>query len=90
MACLRGGKIRPAPCAHGHRKTLAVWLGPVAEATDATEAPEGCRVVWLTPLRALAQDTAHSLSEPLRALGSELKVAVRNGDNLIPSKSKTP
>jgi ATP-dependent Lhr-like helicase len=72
----------------GTGKTLAVWLGPVAEAMDAREAPQGCRVIWLTPLRALAQDTARSLSEPLHALGSGLEVAVRTGDTSSYRKAK--
>jgi ATP-dependent Lhr-like helicase len=72
----------------GTGKTLAVWLGPVAEAMDAREAPQGCRVIWLTPLRALAQDTARSLSEPLHALDSGLEVAVRTGDTSSYRKAK--
>ena len=72
----------------GTGKTLAVWLGPVMEAMDATEAPEGCRVIWLTPLRALAQDTARSLAQPLLALGSGLEVAVRTGDTSSHRKAK--
>ena len=72
----------------GTGKTLAVWLGPVMEAMDATEAPEDCRVIWLTPLRALAQDTARSLAQPLLALGSGLEVAVRTGDTSSHRKAK--
>jgi ATP-dependent Lhr-like helicase len=72
----------------GTGKTLAVWLGPVAEAMDETDAPDGCRVLWLTPLRALAQDTARSLAEPLKDLGSKLEVAVRTGDTSSHRKAK--
>jgi ATP-dependent Lhr-like helicase len=72
----------------GTGKTLAVWLGPVAEAMDETDPPDGCRVLWLTPLRALAQDTARSLAEPLKDLGSKLEVAVRTGDTSSHRKAK--
>ena len=65
----------------GLGKTFSVWLGPVSEAVS-----EGnytaCQVLWITPLRALAQDTQQSLEEPLRALGLETRVTVglRTGD----------
>ncbi len=55
---------------------------------DETDAPDGCRVLWLTPLRALAQDTARSLAEPLKDLGSKLEVAVRTGDTSSYRKAK--
>jgi len=49
--------------ATGTGKTLAVWLGPLQEWlnenpvwTAKTSVP--LRVLWITPLRALAQDTA--------------------------------
>src|SRR5687768_11561060 len=62
----------------GQGKTLAVWLGPVAEALKAP--PDGCSVLWLTPLRALAQDTLCSLREPLEILAPHLQVEARTGD----------
>lgn len=60
----------------GTGKTLAVWLGAVAAGWTA----QPLRVVWLTPLRALAADTAAALAEPLAALAPEWTVAVRTGD----------
>jgi ATP-dependent Lhr-like helicase len=62
----------------GQGKTLAVWLGPVKEALKVK--PDGCSVVWLTPLRALAQDTLRSLREPLEILAPQLQVEARTGD----------
>jgi len=62
----------------GQGKTLAVWLGPVAEAVK--NPPAGCSVLWLTPLRALAQDTLRALREPLEILAPELHVEARTGD----------
>lgn len=64
----------------GLGKTLAVWMGPVAEALLETEEPKTCRVLWLTPLRALAQNTVDSLSAPLDELGSGMEVGSRTGD----------
>ena len=70
--------------ATGTGKTLAAWLGPVIEAAHEPNAPRSTphalRVVWVTPLRALAADTAASLGEPLEALGVPWQVETRTGD----------
>ena len=70
--------------ATGTGKTLAAWLGPVIEAvdepTDGRRRRRGLRVLWITPLRALAADTAESLREPLEALGIDWTVETRTGD----------
>ncbi|HBB73268.1 MAG TPA: hypothetical protein DC048_02345, partial [Planctomycetaceae bacterium] len=61
----------------GTGKTLAAWLGALARAEagaavggDACATPSrvGPRVLWVTPLRALAGDTVRALEEPLRTL----------------------
>ncbi|MEY3175251.1 MAG: hypothetical protein RLZZ436_3165 [Planctomycetota bacterium] len=70
----------------GTGKTLAAWLGPVAQALAESErdpaatAPGPLRVLWITPLRALALDTLHSLQEPLPGLGLNWTVECRTGD----------
>lgn len=73
--------------ATGTGKTYAAWLGPVQEALDelatTTAAPRGnapLRVLWLTPLRALAADTERALREPVEALGLPWTVESRTGD----------
>jgi ATP-dependent helicase Lhr and Lhr-like helicase len=73
--------------ATGTGKTYAAWLAPLLEwmrespAADrrARGAPP-LRVLWLTPLRALAADTAESLAEPLGALGLPWSLETRTGD----------
>ena len=51
----QGGLLHSAT---GTGKTLAAWLGPVAEGLAApNQDPRGLRVLWITPLRALAADT---------------------------------
>ena len=72
----------------GLGKTLAVWMGPVAEAFLENDEPKTCRVVWLTPLRALAQNTVDSLSAPLVELGSGLEVGSRTGDTSAYRRAK--
>ena len=51
----------------GTGKTLAAWLGSLARARKAGPRA-GLRVVWVTPLRALAADTVRALEEPLASL----------------------
>jgi ATP-dependent Lhr-like helicase len=83
--CGESGLIN-APTGTG--KTLAAWLGPVLEArhqrkltNDRTvRADGGLRVLWITPLRALANDLVGSLREPLAALDVPWTVEVRTGD----------
>jgi ATP-dependent Lhr-like helicase len=75
--------------ATGTGKTLAAWLGPIAEwiAEDrpVRQAPRKqqfvpLRVLWITPLRALAADTATALQAPLAALAPEWSIETRTGD----------
>ena len=69
----------------GTGKTLAAWLGAIARAEAvAAAAAHGPLVVWVTPLKALAADTALALEEPLRGaarLARGWSVGVRTGDS---------
>ena len=72
----------------GTGKTLAAWLGAIGR--DAAMRPEGAaqtglRVVWLTPLKALAADTVRALEAPLESQGLApvahgWSVGLRTGD----------
>ena len=81
----------------GTGKTLAAWLGALARSRRLAAArgdegpPEGLRVVWITPLKALAADTVQALEAPLPDLAPWLaphagrrpprwRVATRTGD----------
>ena len=64
----------------GSGKSLAAWLGPLAEAAAAGWPDGGPRVLWITPLRALAADTRENLAEAAAALGGSWRVEVRTGD----------
>jgi len=64
----------------GLGKTLAVYLGPLAEHLASGAKPTGCEVLWITPLRALAADTLRALREPLDALAPGLDAEARTGD----------
>jgi len=64
----------------GLGKTLAVYLGPLAEQLADGRKPGGCEVLWITPLRALAADTLRALREPLEALMPGMEAEARTGD----------
>ena len=69
----------------GTGKTYAAWLGPLLEAmAEPVEETDNLaprlRVLWLTPLRALAADTEKALRTPLDALGLNWTLERRTGD----------
>lgn len=67
----------------GSGKTYAVWLGILQALLDGhppRREAEPLRVVWLTPMRALAADTTKALTEPLRALAPTWTIGLRTGD----------
>ena len=72
----------------GMGKTYAAWLPTIMDWCDQhpdveswkTQKPEPIRVLWITPLRALATDTQQSLAKPVKALGLPWTVERRTGD----------
>ncbi len=76
----REGKSGLLHAPTGLGKTLAVYLGPLAEGMESMDRKGGCQVLWLTPLRALAADTLRALREPLASLAPHLEAEARTGD----------
>src|SRR5689334_15945697 len=79
----RAGQSGLVHAATGTGKTFAAWMGPLIEAlSEDAQRPthSALRVLWITPLRALAADTAESLRAPLEALGIPWRVETRTGD----------
>lgn len=72
----------------GFGKTLSVWLGPVSETLATEKNPRHCEILWITPLRALANDTLQSLREPIADLGLDWAVEARTGDTSSYRKAK--
>ena len=69
----------------GSGKTYAVWLGALnrfatkAPSPTATDKPAPLTVLWITPMRALAADTARALQAPLDDLGIDEATAASIG-----------
>jgi ATP-dependent Lhr-like helicase len=65
----------------GMGKTYAALVGPLALGVRGeTNRPPPLTVLWLTPLRALAQDTTLALARAAQALQPHWSVGVRTGD----------
>src|SRR5690554_4998623 len=79
-AAFRAGQSGLIHASTGSGRTLAAWLGPVSLALEQGRAPAGLRVLWITPLRALATDTAGNLQQAVDGLGLDWRVETRTGD----------
>ncbi|MDB5797857.1 MAG: box helicase [Paucimonas sp.] len=65
----------------GSGKTYALWFGALLrELTHPGPRRTGLRVLWITPMRALASDTARALQAPLADLLPGWQVGMRTGD----------
>ena len=85
----RSGESGLVHAATGTGKTLAAWGGPLAEWMSSVtshahkhrrDRTPPLRVLWITPLRALAADTEEALRQPLDELGIPWSLESRTGD----------
>jgi ATP-dependent helicase Lhr and Lhr-like helicase len=77
----------------GSGKTLAMWLPILAEflnsqAEGKAETKKGMRVLWITPLRALAKDVQLAMQEACDELEIPWRVALRTGDTTAAERQK--
>jgi ATP-dependent Lhr-like helicase len=80
----------------GAGKTYAVWFAAlsatIAERAAATAPPRwshaGTKLLWITPMRALASDTTRALAEPLPELGLDWRVGLRTGDTASAERAR--
>ena len=75
----------------GSGKTYAVWLGMLQDLLHRHPPGRGAeplRVVWLTPMRALASDTAKALAQPLADLAPAWTLGLRTGDTSSSERAK--
>lgn len=86
-AAYRAGESGLVHAPTGLGKTYAVWGGPVLDwlAANSNEEqwpkkPEPLHVLWITPLRALANDSAASMRAPVTDLNIPWTVELRTGD----------
>ncbi|MEA3114048.1 MAG: ATP-dependent helicase Lhr and Lhr-like helicase, partial [Caballeronia sp.] len=67
----------------GAGKTWAVWLGALAAYSDKPRnrsVPAPLTVLWITPMRALAADTARALQSAVTELAVPWSIGLRTGD----------
>src|SRR5690242_4595454 len=78
---IAGGRSVLLHATTGAGKTYAVWLGLLNLALRAPASePHGLRVLWITPMRALAADTTRALNAPVNDLHLAWSVGARTGD----------
>ena len=83
---IRAGKSGLVNAPTGCGKTFSVFLGSVIRFID--EHPvdyrsikgSGLRLLWVTPLRALAKDIGRAMEEVITELGMTWRIGIRNGD----------
>lgn len=88
-AAVKQGQSGLLHASTGAGKTYAVWFAalnrfassaPVEKSRKRKPLAEPLTVLWLTPMRALAADTARALEAPLRDLQLPWSVGLRTGD----------
>ncbi len=74
----------------GSGKTFAIWLGVLQALLDRLPRHKAAplSVIWLTPMRALAVDTARALTEPMRDLAPSWTIGLRTGDTPSSERAK--
>ena len=78
----------------GCGKTYAVFLGAIIQfinqhpADFAQRKNNGLRLLWITPLRALAKDIARAMEEVIVELNMQWRVGIRNGDTSTKERSR--
>ncbi|MCC5925947.1 MAG: ligase-associated DNA damage response DEXH box helicase [Bacteroidetes bacterium] len=74
----------------GSGKTLAMWLPFAVKALSEhnQRTKPAIRLLWITPLRALARDTELALQQSARELGVSWQVARRTGDSSAADKAR--
>jgi ATP-dependent Lhr-like helicase len=88
-----GGKSGLVHAPTGTGKTFAVWMPPLMEwieeqNTKKKSTQPRLRVLWLTPLRSLVEDTTRSLLEVVEGLDLPWTVESRTGDTSGTIKAK--
>lgn len=75
-------------CTTGAGKTFAVWFAALLRALREQDEGGGMRVLWITPLRALAADTEAALAASAAEIWPAWQVARRTGDTSAHTRKK--
>ena len=93
MACqYLSGKNGLLNAPTGSGKTMAMWILPLLEALKEQEKGKkfipGLRVIWITPLRALAKDIVNATQSAAKEMGLPWRIESRTGDTASSRKTK--
>jgi ATP-dependent Lhr-like helicase len=77
---IRSGSSGLLHATTGAGKTWAVWLGALAAYANEQKTPAPLTVLWITPMRALAADTARALQTAVTELAVPWSIGLRTGD----------
>ena len=78
----------------GCGKTFSVFLGALVDFINdhpgdyKTKKKNGLRLLWITPLRALAKDIGRAMEEVIGQLGMQWKIGIRNGDTDLAERAR--
>lgn len=78
----------------GCGKTFSVFIGSLIRFIEQhpndyrTQKNNGLRLIWITPLRALAKDIGRAMQEVISELGMQWQVGIRNGDTELKERQK--
>jgi len=78
----------------GFGKTFSVFLGAIIQFINEhpddyrSKKKNGLRLLWVTPLRALAKDIGRAMEEVIHELGMQWQIGIRNGDTDVSERAK--
>lgn len=93
-AHMREGRSGLVNAPTGCGKTYSVFIGAIQRFIDQhpgdyqTRKNNGLKLIWITPLRALARDIGKAMEEVITQLGMCWRVGIRNGDTDTKERQK--
>jgi ATP-dependent helicase Lhr and Lhr-like helicase len=84
---MRAGQWGLLHASTGSGKTLATWFGALLRCADQGIVQQpGLKILWITPMRALASDTANTLQQTTGAILPGWRVQMRTSDTRAPDR----
>lgn len=77
----------------GSGKTYSLFMGALLDFMQKNEdwkekTKNGIQIIWITPIRALAKEIAHSCTRAIEGLGLQWQVQIRTGDTTTTDRNK--